>query len=148
MLKESVEYTQAGLKDLAKIRAFIQESATKLGANNDSILELWIAVNEAITNIILHGYQDEQGWIKIKIVGDGHDFLLHLLDSAPPFDPTSVPMPDVTLPFDQRPYGGMGIQMMRSFTDELSYRLTGHGMNELTFTKRGAIEKEPKTKIK
>jgi len=135
----SLRFQDAELKDLASMRAFIKESAMMLGGDAEPVSELQIAVNEAITNIILHGYQDKPGYIEIFIERETNDIHLRLLDSASAFDPTTVPSPDITIPLEQRPYGGMGIHMMRSFTDELRYRLTADGMNELNFTKRNAV---------
>ena len=123
------------------MRAFIKESAMMLGGDADPVSELQIAVNEAMTNIILHGYQGKPGLIEIFVEREMNDIRVHLLDTASAFDPTAVPPPDITLPLEQRPYGGMGIHMMRSFTDELIYRQTADGMNELIFTKRNAATK-------
>ena len=137
----SVRYPSAELKDLADMGAFIEDSAISLGGDTDPVSELQIAAREAITNVILHGYRGQPGLIVIVIERENNDIRLRLLDSALPFDPTSAPVPDVTLPLEHRPCGGMGIQMMRSFTDGLSYRWTTDGMNELIFTKRNVAAK-------
>jgi serine/threonine-protein kinase RsbW len=135
----SILFQNAELKDLVSMRAFIKESALMLGGDDEPVSELQIAVNEAITNIILPGYQGKSGFIEIFVERETNDIHLRLLDSAPAFDPTSVPPPDVTVPLERRPYGGMGIHMMRSFSDVLIYRLTADGMNELIFVKRNAV---------
>ena len=134
----SIRFPDAELTDLVSMRAFIKESAIKLGGDAEPVTELLIAVNEALTNIIVHGYQNKPGLIEIIVERETNDIRLRLLDSASEFDPTSVPQPDITLPLEQRPYGGMGVHMMRSFSDELNYRLTADGMNELIFTKQNA----------
>jgi serine/threonine-protein kinase RsbW len=134
----SIRFPNAELKDLASMRAFIKESAFMLGGDAEPVSELMIAVNEAITNIIVHGYQGKPGLIEIFVERESNDIRLRLLDSAAAFDPTSVPKPDITLPLDQRAYGGMGVHMMREFSDELIYRLTADDMNELIFIKQNA----------
>ncbi len=121
------------------MRAFVMESTMEFGGNSEAASELKIAVNEALTNIILHGYQGKPGHIEILVKREMNDIRLTLLDYATAFDPTSVEPPDISIPLEQRPIGGMGIQMMRSFTDELIYRLTDDGMNELILIKRNAI---------
>ncbi|HUS94068.1 MAG TPA: ATP-binding protein [Patescibacteria group bacterium] len=135
----SIRIPEVELKDLARMRAFVMESTMMLGGNTEAASELKIAVNEALTNIIIHGYQGKPGFIEIFVERDTNDIRLSLLDNAAAFDPTSVKPPDITIPLEQRPIGGMGIQMMRSFTDELDYRPTADGMNELIFIKRNAI---------
>ncbi len=59
-------------------------------------------------------------------------------DRAPPFDPTRLPDPDLTLSLEERPVGRMGVFLTRQLVDAVTYRLTGEGGNELTLTKRAA----------
>jgi anti-sigma regulatory factor (Ser/Thr protein kinase) len=47
-----------------------------------------------------------------------------------------VPSPDMTRPLDDRPFGGMGVHIMRPFCDELSYCRDPRGGNELILLKR------------
>jgi anti-sigma regulatory factor (Ser/Thr protein kinase) len=55
---------------------------------------------------------------------------------APPFDPTRVPDPDLTLPLEERPLGGLGIYLIRQSVDKMVYRAVPEGGNELTLVKR------------
>jgi serine/threonine-protein kinase RsbW len=66
--------------------------------------------------------------------------VIHLHDQATPFDPTEVPPPDLTVPLEQRPVGGMGIYLMQQLMDEVSYRTTPQGGNWLTMRKRGMFD--------
>jgi anti-sigma regulatory factor (Ser/Thr protein kinase) len=59
-----------------------------------------------------------------------------LADDATPFDPTTVPSPNLALPLEHRPLGGMGVQLARDLTDEVHYRAPASGGNELTLIKR------------
>jgi anti-sigma regulatory factor (Ser/Thr protein kinase) len=45
-------------------------------------------------------------------------------------------MPDLTLPLKKRPLGGLGIYFIRHFSDEVRYRVTEKGENELTLVKK------------
>src|SRR5690606_37818280 len=98
---------------------------------------------EALSNILLHGYNDRPGPVTVCVEADGDDILVQLIDDAPLFDPTSVPPPDINLPLEDRPLGGLGVHMMRQLTDELRYRTTVDGKNELTFFKRGVLSGAP-----
>ena len=97
-------------------------------------------MHEATANVIIHGYKDKPGYVVIEIAQAGKDLQIKLRDQAPSFDPTIVPTPDVSVPLGQRPYGGMGIHMMRAFTDELRYQVTDEGENELVLVKYEAIQ--------
>ncbi|MBN1147331.1 MAG: ATP-binding protein [Anaerolineales bacterium] len=129
---------EADLKRLARIRAFIENAASSQGADKQTVDDMLLAANEAVTNIILHGYQGQPGMIEIEVSCQASDLVVRLRDQAPHFDPLSFPEPDTELPLDQRPFGQMGIHVLRNFTDRLSYRITQDGSNELTLIKHNA----------
>jgi serine/threonine-protein kinase RsbW len=136
----TARYSAAEKKDLAVIRRFAEAVMAAFGVDQEVVPELVLAVHEAAANIIDHGYKNRPGCIAIELVRAGSNLQIKLLDRAPIFDPTTVPTPDVSIPLDQRPYGGMGTHMMRSFTDELRYRITDEGENELVLVKFDAIQ--------
>ena len=67
--------------------------------------------------------------------------VVRLRDEAVPFDPTSIPPLDVTLPPEQRVLDGMGIYLIRRATDQMTHRITLQRGNELTLVKRGVAGK-------
>jgi serine/threonine-protein kinase RsbW len=125
----------ARVERLAEIRRFVERTAAALGAGQEAIDDLVLAVDEAATNIVVHGYQGQPGMIEVEVGRQGDTLRIHLRDGAPPFDPTLLPMPDVTLPLEMRPLGGLGIFLMRQSVDAMTYRLTAEGGNELTLIK-------------
>lgn len=132
-------HISAELKNLEIIRRFVIESATALGVAPDILSKLQLAVDEAATNVILHGYRNQgQGTIEIEMEQVESDLVIRLRDEATPFDPTEVPLPDINLPLSQRKPGGMGIYLIRRCVDEIRHRLTSSGGNELTLLKREA----------
>ena len=128
----------ADLNQLVTARRFVQEKAVALGASAAAADELILAVDESITNIIEHGYRGQPGDIEIEVRRAGETVVVHLRDRAPPFDPTRLPDPDLTLSLEERPVGRMGVFLTRQLVDAVTYRLTGEGGNELTLTKRAA----------
>ena len=122
--------------DLDQIRRYVRETAVAHGADKAALDELIVAVNEAVINIVRHGYQNVPGEIEVTVVCSRGAVEVILLDHAPEFDPTTVPSPDTSLPLVERPRGGMGVHMMRTFCDGLSYRNNPAGTNELTMLKR------------
>jgi len=129
------------LADLGQIRRYVRETTVACGCAPAALDELIVAVNEAVANIIRHGYQNEPGRIKVSIVCAEELIKVLLLDDGPAFDPTTLSSPDTTLPLAQRPFGGLGVHMMRDFCDELNYRSDPRGRNELTLIKRFDREK-------
>ena len=63
------------------------------------------------------------------------DRLIFLLtDKGLSFDPTNAPDADITIPIEERAIGGLGIFLIRSIMNEVSYqRLDGE--NRLTMKK-------------
>ena len=128
----------ADVKNLVTLRRFVEGAAARGGGDPEAIADMLIAMNEAATNIILHGYQGRPGIVEVEVGYNGDALVVALRDRAPEFDLTSAPSPDVTLPLERRPLGGMGVYMMRQFTDELIQRTTTDGRNELILVKKDA----------
>lgn len=124
----------AHIENLAAIRCFVRMAAEGAGFARESVDAMIQAVDEAATNVIVHGYQGRPGAIEIEIEMDhpAKALVVRLRDDAPAFDPTKVPAPDLTVPLHRRPPGGLGVFLMREFVDRMSYRRTEAGQNELT----------------
>ena len=120
---------------LAEVRAFVREEAR--GRLGSRVLEdLVCAVDEAVTNVIVHGYRGVEGPVEIEVGGDAETLEVRIADRATPFDPTTAPEPDLDLPIERRPLGKMGVHLMREFADELRYTPRQGGGNEVTLIKR------------
>jgi serine/threonine-protein kinase RsbW len=133
-------HIEAETKNLAAIRLFVEEAATALGVGLATIPNVILAVDEAVSNIIAHGYQGQGGSIEIEVSREGDALVIRLRDEATPFDPTSVPPPDLTLPLEQRTPGELGIHLIRQLMDEMTHCVTPQGGNELILVKRGIGE--------
>ena len=130
-------YTTAELKNLSQIRDFVEMAATGLGFEPEVIPNVQLAVDEVATNVMLHGYHGQGGPLEIELERLEHDLIVHLRDEAAPFDPTTVPTPDLTLPLAKRPIGGLGVHLVRRTMDEIRHQITSTGGNELTLVKHG-----------
>ncbi|KAB2905689.1 MAG: ATP-binding protein [Anaerolineae bacterium] len=136
-MKNSVLEIPADLNNLEVVRDFVREQVTDFALSEEALEDLILAVNEAATNVIVHGYRYKPGMIQIEIKG-GLDDSLHVCirDQAPLFDPTNIPPPDLSLPLEKRPFGGMGVHLIKTLTDEVKYCITSQGGNELTLVKK------------
>ena len=123
------------LEEIPKISSELEQCMQSMGFSDDQILDLQLAVEEAITNIIRHGYEKTPGTIAIRCTAGDEDITIEISDSAPAFDPLGVPEPDTSADIDQRGIGGLGIFLIRRVTDSATYRYEQE-KNILTLTKK------------
>ena len=123
----------AGLADLADwVERFGADQ--RLPANVVNALN--VVLDEAVSNAITHGYEaGVRGEIAVRLRRASDSVEVEVEDDGRPFDPLQAPPPDLTLPLDQRPIGGLGIHLIRSLTDEVSY-VRRDGRNVLKMAKR------------
>lgn len=132
----------ADLDRLAEVRSLVREVADACGAPPTCLDDLVQAVDEAATNVIVHGYRGRPGWLEVTAELVGDQIVVTLEDDAPTLDPTLVPEPDLTVPPQRRRPGGMGVHLMRLATDELRHSPRPGGGNILTMARR--LDPRPK----
>jgi serine/threonine-protein kinase RsbW len=127
---------EAKLNNLPVISDFIAETMERLEVDSSTSYKVQLAVDEACTNIIQHGYSGQKGSIKILCKLEDSEFTVTIRDRGKPFDPRSVPPPDLEADLDKRKVGGLGVYFMRKMMDEMSYSFDAVNGNRLTMRKR------------
>jgi anti-sigma regulatory factor (Ser/Thr protein kinase) len=109
--------------------------ARESGFSAELIARVELAVEEALTNVILHAYADGTGNVSLScIYDDGGQLAFTLTDSGVAFDPTAAASAGKGLSTGKRAVGGVGIDLLRHNADRLSYRRTnGKNILELMF---------------
>lgn len=121
---------------LEQICDFVVQAATEAGLSDADASRCQLAVDEACTNIIEHGYGGEnRGRIEIICEGADGEMTITIQDWARRFDPSSVPEPKLSATVEDMGIGGLGIYFMRQVMDavEFSYE---NGSNKLVLVKR------------
>lgn len=127
---------KAGLENLSSIRNFVEEVAEKIDLSEASRMKIRLAVDEACTNIMLHGYASTEGEIDIAIKSEGAKMIVTLSDNAPQYNPLcNTCAPDLAAPLSERAIGGMGIIIIKQNTDAVAYDTIEGGGNRLILTK-------------
>ena len=125
----------ADYSDLKRIRRFVGEVGGALGIPERELYELELAVDEACTSVIEHGYRGVGGKIEIEIQGLNGGVQVVIRDWGEPFDPDSIPVPDVSAPLEERPVGGVGLFLMRRVMSQVQFAFDPQRGNTLTMTK-------------
>lgn len=114
---------------------FVRESARMLGLSDKQADDCELATEEWCTNIIEHGYSKHglQGKIEIVCQALPSVFRITIYDDSPPFDPTSLPMPDRNAPLQDRQPGGLGWFFIQELMDTVQYEYR-NGRNTLIMT--------------
>jgi serine/threonine-protein kinase RsbW len=123
----------AGLTDAAeRVDRFGAEHRLPAGVVN----ALNVVLDEAVSNAIRHGYAPgARGEIAVRLRRAPDRVLLEVEDDGKPFDPLQAPPPDLSLPLERRPIGGLGVHLIRNLMDEVSYARVA-GRNVLKMVKR------------
>jgi serine/threonine-protein kinase RsbW len=123
------------LDEIPGVSFTLEQCMRSAGSPDEHILDLQLAVEEAITNIIVHGYADTPGTIAICCRAGPDEVIVEISDTAPAFDPLRVPEPDTAADLEDREVGGLGIFLARKVTDAATYRYE-QGQNILTLIKK------------
>ncbi len=130
----------AYLESLGDFRQFLQDHCSSLpGMDAEALYDLELAVDEACTNVITHGYAGmdpgsiimqlelQPGIVKVSITDFGHSF-----------EPANTPAPDTNATVEEREEGGFGLFFIRQSVDEIDYRVTEDG-NTMVLTKHLSV---------
>ncbi len=135
----STERFSCSLNNLEKICDFVTNCANDAGLNESEVYAVQLAVDEATTNIIEHGYGEEcPSRIDITCEPTKDGIKVVIYDDAAPFDPTSIPEPEINVSLEDVKPRGLGIYLMRKMMDEVCYESNPEKGNTLTMVKRHA----------
>ena len=114
------------LDSLKPIRDYVINATTTAGLNKVLANRLRLAVDEIVTNSIVHGYDEAgiEGDIRIEADIDDERLMIVVEDSGPHYDPTQHNLPtqeDLSSPLDTRDIGGLGIYLAVNSIDEFRF---------------------------
>lgn len=112
------------LESLALFRHYVKNAAQAIALDKRKTYRLSLAVDEVVTNIIVHGYEESglEGDITLSVRVDDAALTVTIEDSAVPFDPRQHASPkDLNLPLEERERGGLGVYIALNGVDQFSY---------------------------
>ena len=130
----------ARVEELQAARAFIERACAAAGAPARTAFDLKLAVDEACTNVIQHGYGGRgDGVIELTCEKEADALRVTLVDRGRAFSPRDLSETDTTSGWAERPIGGLGWHFIRSSVDAIDYRADSANGNRLTLIKRLAV---------
>ncbi|MDD4646072.1 MAG: ATP-binding protein [Bacteroidales bacterium] len=124
------------IDELARVAEFLEELGDDWELPMPLVLSLNLVLEEALTNTILYGFDDEnQHTITVGFSFDGEILGITLMDDGHEYDPTLKEDPDITLAAEDRQIGGLGIFLIKKTMDTVIYQRK-ENKNYLILTKK------------
>jgi anti-sigma regulatory factor (Ser/Thr protein kinase) len=121
------------LADIPRANKRISAFCSKHSVPAKPLNRFSLSLDEVLANIITHGIGDKgDREIAVRIDIGGGYLSATVSDDGKPFDPLSLPEPDIHAPIEERKIGGLGIHLLRKLMDRVAYRRIGD-RNELSF---------------
>ena len=132
------EVREASRERLGELLAFVDRACAHAALTSDVAFDVRLATEEAVTNVIEHGYAgvETPGPISLRFHRDPQQVVVTIDDLASPFDPATIRPADPSAPLDKRRIGGLGWHFVTRVMDEVRHELRHPRGNRLTLVKR------------
>jgi serine/threonine-protein kinase RsbW len=108
------------LAEIAAAARWVDQRASEQTLPPDKVYALRVCVEEILTNILRHGGTASPK-INLTVTVSPDRIVLVIEDDAEPFDVSASTPRRVGQPLEKAQPGGLGIQLIHSFADRLSY---------------------------
>ncbi len=127
---------KAEVDSLEKLWEFISAVCAEYGLTEETVNDIHLAVDEACSNIIAHGYDGmPAGEMRLSLQFDADQVQVEITDQGRGFEPAEIPEPDVDAPIEVREPGGFGWFLIQQVMDEVVYYRTDN-RNRLILIKK------------
>ena len=122
------------IRQISLLAGFMDRIRVENNLNPGLATKINLALEEAVTNVVMYAYpKGTKEKINLEAVRDGNTLRFTLTDRGRVFDPTAAPKANIAASLKDRPIGGLGIHLVRTIMDSVSYRRV-EGKNVLTMT--------------
>lgn len=113
---------QARIESLPAALEAVLESAEAAGLPPARAVQLELALEEALANVVHHAYGDQGGPLDLMCGEEKGAFVVEIADEGPPFNPLEVEEAPVEGDLDDLEPGGLGIFLILRLADAAGYR--------------------------
>lgn len=101
-------------------RIAVAAFASQLDPTIEEIADIKTAVSEAVTNSIIHGYENREGIVKVHCMLKNNSIIIEISDSGIGIEDINVAKEPLYTSKPNLERSGMGFTIMQSFMDELN----------------------------
>jgi anti-sigma regulatory factor (Ser/Thr protein kinase) len=126
-IKHFVIENQIG--ELSTLAEQIDDLAAQWELTQAMAMNINLVIEEAVSNIIFYAFNNNNSnkhKIKISISLKNKLLTIKITDDGFLFNPLEQQQPDINLPAEERPVGGLGIFLISHMMDELNYIRKGN----------------------
>ncbi len=120
-------FVEGTLHDLPQILDFVDDVCEQAEVNPDWRFNLQLAVEEACCNILEHAYGEDGGAFRIIFEAGEQAVKITIHDWGCPFDPAEIAPPDMAIPLEDRPIGGLGLFLIYKIMDDVRFTFSETG---------------------
>jgi len=124
----------ASAGSISALSEFVRGGAVAAGVAAKEFEKLDLILEEILINVARYAYTPETGVVEVAYTPAGSSKLrVEIADFGRVFNPLEVDPPDLSRGLADRPIGGLGVFLVRSMVDSISYRRE-EDRNILSFT--------------
>ncbi len=124
------------ISEVSKLSSFQKALFEQMKLEQSLARQLRLAIEEAVVNVLSYAYDEgTEGDVEIRMMSDGHQLKVMIIDAGIPFDPTEQEKIDTSTAVEDRRVGGLGIHLVRELMDTVNYERID-GKNILTLMKQ------------
>ena len=120
--------------ELPRVMTEVDAFCQALPASSTNVHALRLAIEEAITNVFVHGYGGEacSEPVLLRLIFESPNRIrATVTDGAPAYNPLSRPEVDTSTPLEHRRIGGLGVHLVKKLMNATQYERRD-GRNVLT----------------
>lgn len=104
------------------VTGLAKRASSVAGLDDATSSKVSIAVDEAVTNVILHAYHgDSEHWVEIELCFDPKALVIHIWHNGDGLAENEITLPDPSEYVTHPRKGGLGLLLMSRFMDEIHF---------------------------
>lgn len=101
---------------------WLHEACKQWNLTEELTNKLDMCGEEIFANISFYAYPEKEGNIEAKLTKSENNIIFEFRDEGTQYNPLEKPDPNIDLPPEERPLGGLGVYMVKEMADSISYK--------------------------